>query len=136
MLTQLTCTHARACTQGRARPSIAKLYNWRYRSLGDLPAVHTEPRFKAANPGLAYDYQFINVPNFMGKVSAHGLVTGFVRVCVCVCARTCVHVRVHVCVHVRVHVCVLVFLCGHASTSMRAEHPNLPETWTHSSLRS
>lgn len=25
--------------QGRARPSIAKLYNWRYRHLGDLPYV-------------------------------------------------------------------------------------------------
>eukprot|EP00967_Tisochrysis_lutea_P058958 scaffold75140_cov19-Tisochrysis_lutea.AAC.2 len=54
--------------QGRARPSIAKLYNWRYRSLGDLPAVDLDPRFKAANPGLAFDYQFINVPNFLGKV--------------------------------------------------------------------
>uniref|UniRef100_A0A7S3R311 Intron-binding protein aquarius n=1 Tax=Dunaliella tertiolecta TaxID=3047 RepID=A0A7S3R311_DUNTE len=53
--------------QGRARPSIAKLYNWRYRSLGDLPAVDLDPRFKAANPGLAFDYQFINVPNFLGK---------------------------------------------------------------------
>jgi hypothetical protein len=25
--------------QGRARPSIAALYNWRYRALGDLPRV-------------------------------------------------------------------------------------------------
>ncbi|KAL6757285.1 hypothetical protein V8C86DRAFT_1695364 [Haematococcus lacustris] len=53
--------------QGRARPSIARLYNWRYRSLGDLPAVSTEPNFLAANPGFAFDYQFINVPDFLGK---------------------------------------------------------------------
>ena len=25
--------------QGRARPSIAMLYNWRYKELGDLPMV-------------------------------------------------------------------------------------------------
>ncbi|RWW31965.1 hypothetical protein GW17_00003381 [Ensete ventricosum] len=28
--------------QGRARPSIAELYNWRYRNLGDLPYVREE----------------------------------------------------------------------------------------------
>lgn len=39
-----------------------------HRSLGDLPAVTTEPHFLAANPGFAFDYQFINVPDFMGKV--------------------------------------------------------------------
>jgi len=53
--------------QGRARPSIAKLYNWRYRSLGDLPAVQQLPAFSTANAGLAYDYQFIHVPDFMGQ---------------------------------------------------------------------
>jgi len=53
--------------QGRARPTLAKLYNWRYRALGDLPYVLNTPAFKAANPGLAFDYQFINVPDFMGK---------------------------------------------------------------------
>lgn len=57
--------------QGRARPSIAKLYNWMYRSLGDLPAVCSQPQFAAANPGLAFDFQFVNVPDFMGKVGVH-----------------------------------------------------------------
>ena len=47
------------CIQGRARPSLAKLYNWRYQALGDLPAVIQQERFRKANAGLAYDYQFI-----------------------------------------------------------------------------
>lgn len=37
--------------QGRARPTLAKLYNWRYRALGDLPNVQEQPAFRAANPG-------------------------------------------------------------------------------------
>lgn len=45
--------------QGRARPSLAKLYNWRYQALGDLPSVTQQERFRKANAGLAYDYQFI-----------------------------------------------------------------------------
>lgn len=48
-----------ACIQGRARPSLAKLYNWRYQALGDLPSVTQQERFRKANAGLAYDYQFI-----------------------------------------------------------------------------
>lgn len=45
--------------QGRARPSLAQLYNWRYRNLGDLPNVRTQPAFKQANAGFAFDYQLI-----------------------------------------------------------------------------
>jgi intron-binding protein aquarius len=37
--------------QGRARPSIAALYSWRYRALGNLPNVVTGAAFTAANPG-------------------------------------------------------------------------------------
>ena len=48
---------------------MAKLYNWRYRALGDLPAVSTAPAFVAANPGFGFEYQFVHVPDFMGKVS-------------------------------------------------------------------
>lgn len=29
--------------QGRARPSLAQLYNWRYRQLGNLPNVLSDP---------------------------------------------------------------------------------------------
>ncbi len=53
--------------QGRARPSIAALYNWRYRDLGDLPRVATQPAFLSANPGFAFEYQLIDVPDFLGR---------------------------------------------------------------------
>lgn len=52
--------------QGRARPSIAKLYNWRYRDLGDLPYVKEQIAFKMANAGFAHEYQLIDVPDFEG----------------------------------------------------------------------
>ncbi|KAG6500421.1 hypothetical protein ZIOFF_040266 [Zingiber officinale] len=53
--------------QGRARPSIAKLYNWRYRNLGDLPYVHEEVMFHKANAGFSFEYQLIDVPDYHGK---------------------------------------------------------------------
>ncbi|GAB2295857.1 hypothetical protein Dimus_030008 [Dionaea muscipula] len=53
--------------QGRARPSIAKLYNWRYRELGDLPYVKEEGIFHRANSGFSYDYQLVDVPDFHGR---------------------------------------------------------------------
>jgi intron-binding protein aquarius len=53
--------------QGRARPSIAELYRWRYPSLTNLPHVFSLPEFKLANPGFRYEYQFIDVPDYKGK---------------------------------------------------------------------
>ncbi|XP_043691162.1 RNA helicase aquarius isoform X2 [Telopea speciosissima] len=53
--------------QGRARPSIAKLYNWRYRDLGDLPYVREHAIFHKANVGFCYDYQLVDVPDYHGK---------------------------------------------------------------------
>jgi intron-binding protein aquarius len=53
--------------QGRARPSIAELYHWRYPSLTDLPSVSQSPEFQVANAGFRYDYQFIDVPDYKGK---------------------------------------------------------------------
>ena len=53
--------------QGRARPSIAKLYKWRYPSLNHLPNVLTEPEYLRANAGFKYDYQFIDVPDYKGS---------------------------------------------------------------------
>lgn len=53
--------------QGRARPSIADLYRWRYPRLLDLPFVTTSPEFITANAGLRYDYQFVNVPDYKGR---------------------------------------------------------------------
>ena len=51
--------------QGRARPSLASLYNWRYRGLGDLPLV-TQGEYARANAGFAHAAQFIDVPDFEG----------------------------------------------------------------------
>lgn len=53
--------------QGRARPSIAQLYNWRYRDLGDLPSVKEGAIFHRANAGFSYDYQLVDVPDYLGK---------------------------------------------------------------------
>uniref|UniRef100_A0A2N9IZE1 Intron-binding protein aquarius N-terminal domain-containing protein n=1 Tax=Fagus sylvatica TaxID=28930 RepID=A0A2N9IZE1_FAGSY len=53
--------------QGRARPSIAKLYNWRYRDLGDLPYVKEEAIFHRANAGFSYEYQLVDVPDYQGR---------------------------------------------------------------------
>ena len=52
--------------QGRARPSIASLYSWRYKKLDHLPNVLTESEYLHSNPGFQYDYQFINVPDYKG----------------------------------------------------------------------
>ena len=53
--------------QGRARPSIAELYKWRYTRLGDLPSVRNEEEYRRANAGFQYEYQFIDVPDYKGK---------------------------------------------------------------------
>jgi intron-binding protein aquarius len=53
--------------QGRARPSIANLYKWRYPKLDNLPDVQNSTEFLQANAGFRYDFQFINVGNYKGK---------------------------------------------------------------------
>ncbi|KAK4985364.1 hypothetical protein LTR66_008202 [Elasticomyces elasticus] len=53
--------------QGRARPSLAELYKWRYPNLGNLPSVTSTPEFVRANAGLRYDYQFIETRDYKGK---------------------------------------------------------------------
>merc|ERR1719445_1953549 len=52
--------------QGRSRPSICSLYNWRYKALGNLPHVLNHTDYKVANAGFSFDYQLINVPDFNG----------------------------------------------------------------------
>lgn len=52
--------------QGRSRASIAELFKWRYKDLGNLPVIETNPEFKHANAGFQFDYQFINVPDYHG----------------------------------------------------------------------
>ena len=53
--------------QGRARPTIAELYRWRYPSLSNLPIVSTRPEYLQANAGFRYDYQFIDVGEYKGR---------------------------------------------------------------------
>jgi intron-binding protein aquarius len=53
--------------QGRSRPSLARLFNWRYSGLQDLPQVTTHPEFRAANAGLRYEYQLVDVGDFHGR---------------------------------------------------------------------
>lgn len=52
--------------QGRARPSIAELYQWRYPFLDHLPSVLAESDYLCANAGFKYEYQFIEVPDYKG----------------------------------------------------------------------
>ena len=52
--------------QGRARPSIAALYSWRYKNLGSLDILSVMPEFQTANAGFKYDYQFIQVNDYKG----------------------------------------------------------------------
>ena len=53
--------------QGRARPSIAELYKWRYECLGDLPSVVHGADTSVANAGFLFDYQFIDVEDYKGE---------------------------------------------------------------------
>lgn len=52
--------------QGRARPSICTLYNWRYRKLGNLDHVLRWSEYTNSNPGFCFDYQLIDVQDFNG----------------------------------------------------------------------
>ncbi|KAH6766515.1 P-loop containing nucleoside triphosphate hydrolases superfamily protein [Perilla frutescens var. hirtella] len=53
--------------QGRARPSLAQLYNWRYKDLGDLPYVREKDFFRRANAGFSFDYQLVDVSDYQGR---------------------------------------------------------------------
>lgn len=65
---RLGVPHLQLDSQGRTRPSIAELYNWRYPSLGNLPRVLNSPEYHMHNAGFMYPFQFINVVDFKGKV--------------------------------------------------------------------
>jgi intron-binding protein aquarius len=56
-------------SQGRIRPSIVELYNWRYRQLANLPNVY-EKEFCFPNPGFLLEYQFVDVPNYEGQIES------------------------------------------------------------------
>eukprot|EP01084_Bolivina_argentea_P201046 343708_1 len=53
--------------QGRCRSNIRKLWSWKYPyNIGDLKCV-SENKYLLSNTGFYYDYQFINVNNFLGR---------------------------------------------------------------------
>ena len=54
--------------QGRARPSIANLYSWRYGGLDNLPIVTQHGSiYSTANAGFVYDHQIVNVGDYRGE---------------------------------------------------------------------
>lgn len=53
--------------QGRSRSEICALYKWRYKTLTNLPKVVEQPEYLHANPGFAFNFQLINVPDYMNK---------------------------------------------------------------------
>jgi len=59
--------------QGRCRPSILKLFGWRYPYLDNLPFVVPDSKKKQVSPynfenaGFRHEFQFINVPDFNNK---------------------------------------------------------------------
>ena len=65
-LIRLNAPHIELSAQGRARAGIAALYSWRYKQLDNLPRT-SRGAYALANPGFAYDYQFVDVPDFGGR---------------------------------------------------------------------
>ncbi|GMI21421.1 hypothetical protein TrCOL_g13616 [Triparma columacea] len=53
-------------SQGRARPEIAALYEWRYGGLKPLPNT-SEGAYLKANGGLLHNTQFVNVADYEGR---------------------------------------------------------------------
>jgi intron-binding protein aquarius len=51
-------------TQWQSRPSIVDLYRFKYGDMNDLPVL--SETMSLANPGFAFDYQFVNVPDYAG----------------------------------------------------------------------
>eukprot|EP01132_Coremiostelium_polycephalum_P002420 gene2420-2988_t len=65
-LIRLQVPHITLDQQGRSRSSISEMFIWKYKGLGNLAQTETLPMFQTANPGLAYDYQIINVDEVDG----------------------------------------------------------------------
>ncbi|TKX26436.1 pre-mRNA-splicing factor-like protein 1 [Elsinoe australis] len=66
-LIRLGVPHILLDAQGRARPSIASLYAWRYPRLMNLPPTTSLPEFTQANSGFRFPHQFIDVGLYKGK---------------------------------------------------------------------
>ena len=52
--------------QAQVRSSIANLYRWAYPQLKDSKSVSAEKPFSEANPGFCFEYQFVNVDDYVG----------------------------------------------------------------------
>lgn len=65
-LIRLNTPYIELNAQGRSRPSIADLFRWRYANLENLPRTY-QNEYASANPGFAFEYQFIDIPDFLGK---------------------------------------------------------------------
>jgi len=52
--------------QGRMRASLAALWNWQYKDLGNLPFVQQHPAYLYGNVGFAHEFQLINVEDLNG----------------------------------------------------------------------
>lgn len=67
-LVRLDCPRTQLDRQGRARTTLADLYRWQYTNppLGDLELVNSTEVFRKANAGLVYDYQFVDVQDYLG----------------------------------------------------------------------
>ena len=65
------------------RPSLARLWSWRYDGLRDLPLVTTAAKFATANAGFLYETQLIDVGDYRGigesAPVAHFIQVGVVR---------------------------------------------------------
>ena len=66
-LIRLGTPHVELNAQGRSRPSLAALWNWRYDQLLNLPVTTHSPAYLQANPGLLLEYQLINVEDYQGQ---------------------------------------------------------------------
>lgn len=66
-LIRLGVPHIQLDQQGRCRPDIANLFNWRYDQLANLDRVITSNPYRAANAGFVHTMQVINVDDFDGK---------------------------------------------------------------------
>jgi intron-binding protein aquarius len=54
--------------QGRMRPSLADLYAWRYKGLGNLPNVTApDTEYAKANGGFVHPFQLVDCGDFHGK---------------------------------------------------------------------
>lgn len=53
--------------QGRCRSSMADLFRWRYKNLGDLPRVLSASEFQQKNKGFGFNFQMIDVVDYAGE---------------------------------------------------------------------